>query len=141
MTRFSQRFHSGQAPRLRRFAGRAGMTVLEVTIAMTIVSTVLLASAGAFLSSSVAVHGAQRTSQSAVFLETVMENLSAQDYADLTNFNGNRIYDGNSAGLSNYAADVTVIQSTVNLRQVQVLLTDLRSNKQIGRVTTLRFNR
>ena len=125
----------------RRFKGRAGMTVLEVTIALTIVSTVLLASAGAFMSSLVAVNTAQRTSRATVFLETVMENLSAQAYDDLITFNGNRVYDQATAGASNYEADITVFLSAVDLLQVQVVLLDTRSGEEIGRLTTLRCRR
>jgi type II secretory pathway pseudopilin PulG len=120
---------------------RAGMTVLEVTIALTIVSTVLLASAGAFLSSIVAVNAAQRTSRATVFLETVMENLSAQAYDDLIAFNGNRVYDQATSADSNYEADLSVFVSAVDLLQVQVVLLDVRTNQEIGRLTTLRSRR
>lgn len=115
--------------------------MLEVTIALTIVSTLLMASAGAFLSSISAVNAAQRRSVATVFLATVMEDLSAQTYADLPTFNGNRIYDKPTAAASNYAVDLTVFLTAVDLQQVQAVLTDLRTNREVGRLTTLRARR
>jgi type II secretory pathway pseudopilin PulG len=112
--------------------------VLEVTIALTIVATLLMASAGAFLSSISAVNAAQRRSVATVFLETVMEDLSAQAYVDLPSFNGNRIFDRPTAAASSYAVDLTVFLTAVDLQQVQAVLTDLRTNRVVGRLTTLR---
>ena len=79
--------------RLRRRAKNAGMTLIEVTIAMVIVSTVLMASAGAFTSSLTATDQARRTTQAAIFLETAMEDISAQRYTNLLSLNGNQIFE------------------------------------------------
>ena len=117
---------------------RSGFTVLEVTIAMAITSTVLLASAASFLSSMSAVHSAERTSRGAVFAETVMEDLDAQPYANLLAFNGNRIYDQATAGASHFAADLTVFTTSVNLLQLRAAVTDLRTGRELVRLTTLR---
>jgi hypothetical protein len=126
------------AGRLRR---RAGLTVLEITITLTIVTTVLMAAAGALLSSLSAVSSAARMSRATVFLETVMEDLAAQPYDNLLAFNGNTVFDQTTASQSNYQATITVFTAAVNLRQVDVVLTDRHGNREIGRVTTLRCSR
>lgn len=125
----------------RKSRARAGISVIEVTIAMSVACTVLLASAGAFASSLNAVRSSERTNHATVFLETVMEDLSAQPYANLPAFNGNRIYDQATANRSNYAVDLTVFAAAVELQQIQASLVDLRTNQEIGRVTTLRSQR
>ncbi len=127
--------------RTRTLGRAAGLTVLEVTIALTIVSTVLVASAGAFMSSVSSVRTAQRRSMATVFLQSVMEDLAAQPYDNLLAFNGNTIYDQPTAAKSNYSVAVTVFLSAVNIQQVQCVMTDRRTNREIGRVTTLRSRR
>lgn len=127
--------------RTRTMRKAAGLTVLEVTIALTIVSTVLVASAGAFMSSVSSVRTAQRRSIATVFLQTVMEDLAAQPYDNLLAFNGNTIYDQPTVPKSNYAVNVTVFVAAVDIQQVQCVMTDLRTNREIGRVTTMRSRR
>jgi hypothetical protein len=125
----------------RRLGARAGLTVLEITITLTIVTTVLMAAAGALLSSLSAVSSAQRMSRATVFLQTVMEDLAAQPYDNLLAFNGNTVFDQGTAAQSNYQATISVFTAQVNLRQVNVVLTDRHANREIGRVTTLRCSR
>jgi hypothetical protein len=115
--------------------------VLEITITLTIVTTVLMAAAGALLSSLSAVSSAARTSRATVFLETVMEDLSAQPYDNLLAFNGNTIFDQATAADSNYSCNLTVFTAAVDLLQIDVVLRDMRGNREIGRVTTLRCSR
>jgi hypothetical protein len=115
--------------------------VLEITITLTIVTTVLMAAAGALLSSLSSVSNAARTSRATVFLETVMEDLSAQPYANLLAFNGNTIYDQAAAANSNFSCNLTVFTVAVNLVQLDVVLRDTRGNREVGRVTTLRCSR
>lgn len=117
------------------------MTLIEVTIALAVVATVLLASAGSFTQSITAVKNARRTSEAGAFLQTVMEDLSAQPYTNLLSFNGNRIYDGPAASSSNYSADLTVFTASVDLIQVQAVVTDLQSGRELCRIATLRSNR
>jgi hypothetical protein len=127
--------------RTRAARSKAGLTVLEITITLTIVTTVLMAAAGALLSSLSAVSSAARTSRATVFLETVMEDLAAQPYDNLLAFNGNTIYDQAAVAQSNYIANVSVFTVATNLRQVNVVLNDKQRNREIGRVTTLRCAR
>lgn len=125
----------------RKSPGRKGMTVLEVTIAMSITATVLLASAAAFTSSIASVNSAQRTIRGAAFVDTVMEDLVAQPYANLATFNGNRVYDQATPAASQFAVDLTVFTAAVDLIQVRAAVTDLRTQRVVGSVTTLRSNR
>jgi Tfp pilus assembly protein PilV len=125
----------------RSSRGNSGLTVLEVTIAFMIVSTVILASGSAFTSTLNATRHAQMRSRGVVFLDTVMEDMSAQPYTSLLSFNGNTMYDGPSAARSNYSVTITAFLAAVDLIQVQAVEKDLRTNREIGRVTSLRTNR
>ncbi|MBK8180249.1 MAG: hypothetical protein IPK67_15440 [Planctomycetes bacterium] len=125
----------GKNSRARR---EAGFSVLEVTIALAITASVLLASAASFLASIAAVSSAERTSRGAVFAQTVMEDLAAQPYENLLTFNGNRIYDEATAGASRYAVDLTVFTTTVNLIQIRAAVTDLKTGRELTRLSTLR---
>jgi type II secretory pathway pseudopilin PulG len=117
------------------------MTLIEITIALTIVSTAMMASAGAFFSSISTAQSAQRRTRATVFLETVMEDLSAQPYDNLLAFDGNTIFDQPNAARANFAANVTVFEASLELLQVQVVLTDVRSNRVMGRLVTQRSER
>ncbi len=117
------------------------MTVLEVTIALAITATVLLASAAAFMTSIAAVNSAQRTSRGALFAETVMEDLGAQPYANLAAFNGNTMFDGATLATSQFTVGLTIFTVAVDLIQVRAVLTDRHTGRELGRLTTLRANR
>lgn len=108
---------------------------------MTVIVTVLMASAGAFSASLSAVDRAGRLTDGAIFLDTVMQDLSAQDYENLLAMNGNQFFDQTNAADSQYSVSLTVFTSQPDLLQVQTVLTDLRSNQVVGRVTTLRSRR
>lgn len=115
--------------------------MLEVTIAMSVIMTILLASAGAFGSSIGAVNSARRTSRASLFLETVMEDVSAQSYANLFAFDGNQVYDHATAAVSEFQVGLTVTQAAIGLRRIDAVVTDLRNNREMGRVATLRAER
>lgn len=121
--------------------GRRGFTVFEVTIALLIVSTVLVSLTGAFLTSAQAVHSAHGTNRGAIFLQSVMEDLQAQPYDALPAFNGNRIYDAADAQHSNWSVDLSVFQAGVDLEQVDATLIELRTARPLARVCTLRSRR
>jgi len=125
----------------KRAVRRAGFSVLEVTIALLIVSTVLVSLTGSFLSSAEAVHKAQGTNRATVFLQSVMEDLSAQPFDALLSFNGNRVFDHDTQLHSNWSVDLSVFPVGVDLEQVDATLTDLRSARILTRVTTLRSRR
>ena len=133
---------TGPGPRRKSPSrARAGLTLLEVSIALLIVCSVLMASAGAFLNNISAVSSAKRRSRATLFLETVLEDLSAQDYDNLPAFDGNQIFDQATLARSNYTVDLDVFLAAVDLLQIRAVLTDRRANLEVGRVTTLRSRR
>lgn len=66
---------------------------------------------------------------------------SAQPYDALPTFNGNRIYDQTTPSSSSYSVDLTVFLAALGLQQIQAVLVDLRTNRELCRVTTLRADR
>jgi len=127
--------------KLRRPTLRAGMTLIEVTIGMVIVATILMASAGAFTRSLNATDQARRTTRAAIFLETAMEDISAQDYRNLLVLNGNQIFDRTDASDSDYSIALTVFLVEIDLLQIQAVVTDVRTNDVMGRLSMLRSRR
>jgi hypothetical protein len=117
------------------------VSIVEVTIALAIVMTILGGVSGAFLSSLSATQRAESLTRGSLFLETVMEDLSAQAYADLPAFDGNRVFDQGDEASSRFSVRLTVFQSEVDLLQVRALLTDLRSDRELARLTTFRSAR
>jgi len=127
--------------KIRTRRGVSGLSLVEVTIALAILFTGLMATARTLASSVTVVNDAKRMNTAAVFLETVMEDVAAQPYANLLALDGNDITDGDDVGSSNYSAELTVFQATVDLIQVEAVLSDLRTDREIGRVSTLRARR
>lgn len=125
----------------RRRRTRAAFTLIELVIALAIIASVLVGLAGGFFASAKAVSSAQRSSRATVFLQTVLENLAAQPYDELTAFDGDRVYDAAAAAGSNWAVDLTVFAAAVDLQQIEATLTDLQTNRVLTRVTTLRCRR
>ena len=120
---------------------RAGMTLIEVVVSMAVIATILMASAAAFSQPLIATDRAKRTTGAAIFLETTMENISAQSFDNLLALNGNTIFDQTSALDSRYAINLTVFVPELNLIQIQAVVTDLRSNDPVGRLTSLMSRR
>ena len=127
-------------PRTRPSA-RSGFTLLEVTLTATFLAVMLLASSAAFAANLRAVETAERLTGGALFMETVMEDVWAQDYANLLALNGNRILDDVDLASSNFAADLTVFQAGADRIQIRCVLTDLVTNEELGRVTSVRVDR
>jgi len=128
----------GRAGMAGRAGNSAGLSLIEVCIAIAIVATVLLSLAGAFSTDLLGVDQARRVTDGSVFLETCMENLAAQPYENLLALDGEQIFDRTDAGDSKYVIDLRVFPSEVGLMQVRAVLADLRTNREIGRVTALR---
>lgn len=125
----------------RRRASQAGLSIVEVMITLVIVGTVLAGVSGAFLANFSSMRTADGISSGTVFLETVMESLSAQDYADLPVFHGDRIFDAVDEEHSRFAVELTVFESEVDLLQIRAVLRDLDSGRELGRLTTFRSAR
>ena len=119
----------------------AGLTLMEITFSILIIGMLLLASAGAFTTAIGTTEQAKRTTGAAIFLETTMEGVSAQPFPNLLTLNGNQIFDGTSPADSNYRVDLTVFLAELNLLQVGAVITDLRTGRQIGRLSTQRSDR
>lgn len=131
----------GIGKRRPREGVRSGMTLLEVTIAMSIVAVVMLAAAAGFARNLSAVEQARTTTDAAIFLDSVVENVEAQPYDDLLSLNGNRIFSGTGAADSRYAVDLAVFLADVDLLQIGAVLVELPSERQLGRVTWQRTRR
>lgn len=110
-------------------------------MAIALIGGVLLASASAFSGTLRATSQSARMTQAAVFLESTLENVGAQNYDNLLAFDGNQVFDGLGAGNSEFRVDLSVFLSQVDLIQIQATLTDLDTGRVVGRVTTLRSNR
>lgn len=124
-----------------RCAQNAGFTLVEVTISAVVLAFLMMASSSAFVGNLRGVSESRRTAEAAVFLETTFENLAAQPYDNLLALNGNRVFDGLSAGTSDFALDLAAFQSDVDLIQVTAVLVDLRSGREVSRSVMLRSNR
>ena len=90
---------------------------------MTVATVALLASAGAFASSIDNVEASKRLTEAAVFAETVLEDLTAQEYTNLLSLDGNEFFDAADEASSNYRAELTVFQAAVGLRQIRLPIT------------------
>lgn len=130
--------------KLRRRVGastESGLTLVEISVAIVVASALLLASAGAFSSSLSAVSQAERTQTGALFLETTMEDVSAQPYENLLALHGNRVFSNTNADDSAHIVELSVFQAQVGLLQLSASLIDTRTDLEIGRVTMLRSTR
>lgn len=125
----------------RRRGGRRGLTLIEVVISILIVATLLLASTAALSTSLMGVDQAKRVSDAAVFMETVMEDLSAQPYDNLLALNGDQVFSGTDAADSQHVIDLSVFPAEVDLLQIRAAITDLRTHREVGSVTSFRSRR
>ena len=131
----------GRTRARRRRNAEAGLTLVELSVALLVVSTVLLASASAFSSSLMATDRAQRLTEAALFLETTFEDTQAVAYDDLLALNGNQIFDAADPAEADYVVDLSVFQVEVGLLQVRAELTDRTSGLQVAQLTTQRSDR
>lgn len=119
----------------------SGLTLLEVCITTVVIAALFLGLAGTIRTNFLAVGSAERMERAALFLETTMENVSGQPYANLLVMNGDRLFDGQDLAQSDFAVDLTVFPAGVDVVQLRAALTDLQSGRELGRVTTLRCMR
>lgn len=118
-----------------------GLTLIEVTISMLIVATVLLASARTFTSTLKISDQARRTTSAAMFLETVMEDVGAQPFSNVLSLNGETFFDGEDLGSSNNTLSLAVFLVEPNLLQVDAIATDLRTGRVVARLASQRSRR
>ncbi len=129
--------HTAQPPGLTP-SKKAGMSLVEVTIAAGIAAVLLMATAATFFGNMKTIGTAKSITRGAIFLESVQENISAQPYQNLLALNGNLIFDQDVADSSQYRADITTFQSGIGIIQISISLVDLQSNVVIGRLATVR---
>lgn len=127
-----------RAPLRRR---RAGLTLIEISVAIAIIGGVLLASASAFTTALRGTDQAARTAQGTIFLDATLQNVAAQNYDNLLSLDGNDIFDATDINDSEYGIRLSVFLSQVDLIQIDAVLTDLQLGRVAGRVTTLRTRR
>jgi len=121
-------------------SSQAGLSLVEIMIAVTVTTILLMATAGTFFGNMKAVSQARSLSSATLFLETVREDLLAQSYADLLSLNGNSFFENGNINQSRYRADVTVFQADIGLLQVRVSLVDMQTDAEIARLVTARYN-
>ncbi len=117
------------------------MSLLEVQIALAVVAVMLLSAGVAFSASMRTMRSARDLTGAAVFLETVMDSVAAQDYGNLLSLNGNVITDAKGTSGPRYAVALNVFDFNLQLRQVDAQLTDANTGQILATVTTLRSDR
>jgi type II secretory pathway component PulJ len=122
-------------------AGAEGLTLIEVTISMLIVATVLLASAQTFAMSLKATDQAHNTTDAAVYLETAMEDLSAQPFKQVLSLHGETIFDGEDLDSSHYSIGLEVFLVEVDLLQINALVTELATGRVVCRLASQRCHK
>lgn len=120
---------------------RAGLTLIEVTVACSVVATVLLAAASGFTGSLKSVGQSKSISRASVYLESVMEDLSALDYDALLAKNGAQYFDHTNALDSKFSVSLVVFPAQLDLLQLRATLTDLQTGDTLGTLTTQRSRR
>lgn len=120
---------------------RAGLTVLEVAVALGVASTMFMALAAAFTTSLQATSRAERMTDGAMFFETVMTDVGAQPYDNLLSLNGNQVFEGTNAGDSEFVVGLTVFSPELGLIQIDAVMTDLDTGRVSGRLSTWRSQR
>jgi len=125
--------------KVRRSKSReSGFTLLEVVVSSVVLAVALMTATAAFSSNLIAAEEAKRLTAGGIFLETVTEDVLAQDFDNLLALNGNTIFDGGNLAGSEYSVDLIVFLAGIDLIQIQAVLNDLQSGHEIGRIGTLR---
>ena len=127
-----------RSSRQPRQATRSGFTLVEVAVSSVVVAFLAMAASMAFSNNLRAVERAKGLSTSSIFAETVMEDLANVSYANLLALDGNRFFDVTDAADSSFAVDLTCFETALGLMQVEAVVTDLRTGRELGQITTLR---
>jgi len=114
--------------------------MLEVTIAVLVFAVLLLATTVTFSSNLRTTLQAREMTSGSIFLETILEDVESQPYGNLLALNGNQFFDATNVNDSQFAVTLTVFLTSIDLLQVRAVLTDLRTGREVGRVTTMRAN-
>ncbi|MCB9916752.1 MAG: hypothetical protein H6828_16650 [Planctomycetes bacterium] len=120
---------------------RLGLTLLEVTLAMGVLSVLLMGITAGFSIDLGSLGRAKRLTAGTALLQTVVEDLSAQSYDNLLALNGDQFFDGADADSSEYSVTLATFEADVDLLQVRAVLTDLDTGRELGRIVTQRSRR
>lgn len=132
--------HQEPNARARRDA-QQGVSLLEVLLAMVLLSVGLAAVAGVFGATARTSDRSREMTRSTRFLEQVMASIEAQSYDAVLAMNGNTFRDGKDDASSLYTAKLSTTVAGVGLAQVAVVLTDLRTGREQARIGTYRSMR
>lgn len=119
-------------------AARAGLTVVELTIASGIVAVLMLASAAAMGEGMEASALSRQLSAGALFLETVEEDLASIETENLPAMNGQVVYSTDALAESPFRCEITVFQAATDLYQVELALVEQRTARTIATVHGMR---
>lgn len=122
----------------RARASRRGLTLLEVLIAVVVITILVLASAAAFSGSIGGARAARKITSGTLYLETVAENFGAQPASNLLSLDGTTTFDGTNASDSEYRVDVTTFEAAVELVQVELALVEVSTGRAVGALVTQR---
>jgi len=114
------------------------MSMVELMISLSILLVVLISSAAAFTNSIATGARAERLTEGALFLESVVEDTAAVEFDDLLALNGDRVFDDEEPDSADFAVDLDVFAAGVELLQLRFRLIDLRTDDELGRASTLR---
>ena len=124
--------------------GRArerGSTMIEVLLAMVVVSIALAGVAGVLGSNlRVNAHSQELTSGSR-FMQEVLASVDAQSYDALLAMNGNTFYDTGAVGNARFRVELTTAVSGIDMVSIQTVLRDQRTGHEISRVASFRSRR
>jgi len=127
--------------RAARRRGRRGLSVIEVVVALTLVSGVMLGASAGFSGSLAAVDRARSLHDARTHLASVLEDVAAQPYDNLLALDGNQVQSGATVASSAFVTDLTVFQAQVDLLQIRAVVRDRRTGQQLASITTLRSRR
>lgn len=115
--------------------------MVEVLVATVIITLLMLTTSVALSNDLGTVSRAEKVTDAGLFLSSIVEDLGEQSYANLLAMNGNQFFDRNDADDSRFSVQLSVFLTAADLLQVELILTDLETGRELGRAATLRTNR
>lgn len=121
--------------------GERGSTMIEVLLAMVIVSIALAGVAGV-LGSNLRVNArSQDLTSGSRFLQEVLASVDAQNYDALLAMNGNSFYDTGASGNARFRVELSTAVAAIDMVSIGAVLRDQRTGREIARVASYRSKR
>ncbi len=117
------------------------MALIEVSISAVIIALLMMASTMAFVGNLKTAGHARDLTESGIFLETVLEDISAVAYDNLLVLDGNQIFDNTDETDSRFRVDIEADLQEVDLILLRTSLVELSTGRRLVRLATLRCNR